>query len=140
MHLRGGLATWFGQFEVLDAFSVEGAWLGGFGLADERDGDVLETSEVTVDLEFSGVVFDEVHWELAAGFWFGAGVEVGFEGSRGDLAFLRGGVATARLDGLFVLVLNCSELFSAEGGHDSRHGIVYSKSLWILLLLLFCWV
>lgn len=109
-------------------------------MADERDGDVLEASEVTVDLEFSGVVFDEVHWELAAGFWLGAGVEVGLDRARGDLPFLRGGVAAAGLDGLLVRVLNCSELFSAEGGHDSRHGIVYSKSLWILLLLLFCWV
>lgn len=54
---------------------------------------------------------------------------------------MRGGVAAAGLDGLLVGVLNCGELFSAEGCHDSRHGIVNSKSLWIfILLLLFYWV
>lgn len=84
VHLGGGLATLglflgVGESEVLDAFSVEGAGLGGFGLADERNGDVLEATEVTVDLEFSGVVLDEVHWEFATGFWLRAGVEVGLD-------------------------------------------------------------
>ena len=76
-------------------------------MADERNGDVLESTDVSVDLEFSGVVLDEVHWEFATGFRLGAGVKVGLEGSRGDLAFLRGGVAAAGLDGLFICVLNC---------------------------------